>query len=92
MDKKYIEEQDFHLDELTKARKEYFEADQGLHNYWEQFLYTIKDGAMIEPKPYNVEEYKKIEKMEKEVEEKRQKYIKAKGNWQSFLSRRLKFF
>lgn len=84
-------EKDYYLEELRKVRKEYLEIEQKLHNYCKQFSGTIKDGVMVGAKPITAEVFKKMEKLRKEVENKRKKYDKANEDWKSFLSRYSQF-
>jgi len=83
-----MEERDFYLDELSKAHKEYFETDKKYHQYWEQFFYSETETTRTEAKRIqSPKDWRIIEKMEKELDEKREKFREAEKEWHLFLSR-----
>ena len=83
-----MEEIDFYLDELEKARKEWFEATNKHYAYWEQFWYSGVNIEKIEVKKSPTEEdWKVIQELEKEEDEKQEKFRKAEVAWHSFLAR-----
>jgi hypothetical protein len=82
----YNSERDYYLDEFSKAMKEYFDYERTYYDYMGQFFSTYLNGVLqrAATKGMNASEWKIVEDMRKELENKRDVFRDAEQKLRLF--------